>query len=162
MVPLFGLFGLAQSAAAATDLTPMQKRFGQLSDTDLDAYRFACTQCLWPFGTLTRSLSRYVRLIKYADPDDKARQSDSQTAPSIFDVIRVEVVSFDKAGRFKACDDALSAVARARDLLQKETSTATFQKEAVTWSFLCMPRGVQHRREPGELLRAHPKGQNLC
>lgn len=87
---------------------------------------------------------------------------DSQTAPSIFDVIRVEVVSFDKAGRFKACDDALSAVARARDLLQKETSTATFQKEAVTWSFLCMPRGVQHRREPGELLRAHPKGQNLC
>lgn len=31
-----------------------------------------------------------------------------------------EVVSFDKAGRFKACDDALAAVARARELLLKE------------------------------------------
>ena len=31
-----------------------------------------------------------------------------------------EVVTFDKAGRFKACDDALAAVGRARELLLKE------------------------------------------
>eukprot|EP00434_Breviolum_minutum_P035075 symbB.v1.2.031048.t1/scaffold3436.1/size58694/9 len=96
LVPLSGVFGLAQAAAASDDLAPMRKRFGQLTDTDLDAYRFVCTQ--------------YIGLIRYADPDEK-------------------VVSFDKAGRFKACDDALAAVARARELLLKEAERAEFQKE---------------------------------
>ncbi|CAK9047605.1 unnamed protein product [Durusdinium trenchii] len=75
----------------------MRQRFGQLSDTDLDAYRFACTQ--------------YIANIRYADPDDK-------------------VISFDKAARFKACDDAMAAVGRAREVLAKSTADKTsFQKE---------------------------------
>ncbi|CAJ1401584.1 unnamed protein product [Effrenium voratum] len=99
LVPLAGVFGLVQSAAQASSadaLSDMKKRFKALSDTDLDAYRFVCTQ--------------YVGLIKYADPDDK-------------------VVSFDKAGRFKACDDAMTAVGRARDVLQKDQEKAEFQKQ---------------------------------
>ena len=68
LVPLFGVFSLAQSAAQASagtldgchrfglsvwfatksadDLAKMRERFGKLSDTDLDAYRFVCTQWL--------------------------------------------------------------------------------------------------------------------
>ena len=38
---------------------------------------------------------------------------------------RTKVVSFDKAGRFKACDDAMTAVGRARDVLQKDQAGAT-------------------------------------
>lgn len=33
-------------AKSADDLAKMKQRFGQLSDTDLDAYRFLCTQLL--------------------------------------------------------------------------------------------------------------------
>eukprot|EP00435_Cladocopium_sp_Y103_P037392 s3262_g9.t2 len=99
LVPLFGVFSLAQSAAQASstdDLAKMRQRFGKLSDTDLDAYRFVCTQ--------------YIGLIRYADPDEK-------------------VISFDKAARFKACDDAMAAVRRAREVLAKEAEKVAFQKE---------------------------------
>jgi len=88
LVPLQGLLDLARNAAlAASDTDRYPKviaRFRRLSDTDLDAYRFMCTQ--------------YIGAIKYADPDEK-------------------LVGYDRAGRFKACDDAMSAVKRARDLL---------------------------------------------
>ena len=80
LVPLYGVFALAGSAAnAASDegrLAAVRARFGRLSDQDLDAVRFLCVQ--------------YIGAIKYIDPDEK-------------------LVAFDKAGRFKACDEALRA-----------------------------------------------------
>ncbi|CAE7523086.1 unnamed protein product [Symbiodinium natans] len=99
LVPLTGVFSLAQSAAKLTDpddLPSMSKRFGKLSNDDLDAYRFVCTQ--------------YIGLIRYADPDEK-------------------VIGYDKAGRFKACDDAIAAVGRARDLLKKSDAKDKAKKK---------------------------------
>jgi len=101
LVPLEGLLDLAVSAAQAasdTDRYPLViARFKQLSDTDLDAYRFMCTQ--------------YIGAIKYADPDEK-------------------LIGYDRAGRFKACDDAMSAVKRARDLLTgNKMEKAALQRE---------------------------------
>eukprot|EP00438_Fugacium_kawagutii_P024710 Skav235550 [mRNA] locus=scaffold3067:265657:266194:+ [translate_table: standard] len=110
-------------AESADDLAKMKQRFGQLSDTDLDAYRFLCTQ--------------YIGNIKYADPDEKETQL--QNTPSLnlahrnsayLNILGSQVISFDKAGRFKACDDAMSAVRRAREVLSKEADSASFQKEA--------------------------------
>eukprot|EP00913_Durusdinium_trenchii_P027420 g25718.t1 len=81
LVPVFGVFGLAQSAAQASE------------------------------PALVNLLSSYIANIRYADPDDK-------------------VISFDKAARFKACDDAMAAVGRAREVLAKSTADKTsFQKE---------------------------------
>ena len=35
-----------RAAKSSDDLAKMRQRFGKLSDTDLDAYRFVCTQWL--------------------------------------------------------------------------------------------------------------------
>eukprot|EP00930_Biecheleria_cincta_P088377 TRINITY_DN77603_c0_g1_i1.p1 TRINITY_DN77603_c0_g1~~TRINITY_DN77603_c0_g1_i1.p1 ORF type:complete len:271 (+),score=51.53 TRINITY_DN77603_c0_g1_i1:103-915(+) len=99
LVPLYGIFDLARlTSSAASDsskLPTIRKRFEQIADSDLDAYRFLTTQ--------------YIANIKYADPDEK-------------------VVNFDKAARYKAVDDAMSAVARTKKLLQgKELSEQGLQ-----------------------------------
>lgn len=87
LVPLYGVFDLARltSGADASKLPTIRKRFEQIADSDLDAYRFLTTQ--------------YINNIKYADPDEK-------------------VVKFDKAARYKAVDDAMSAVASTKKVLQ--------------------------------------------
>mmetsp|Transcript_46043 Transcript_46043/g.85895 ORF Transcript_46043/g.85895 Transcript_46043/m.85895 type:complete len:255 (-) Transcript_46043:33-797(-) len=100
LLPLAGVFSLARSATQISDpeqLTSMSSRLGKLSNDDLDAYRFVCTQ--------------YISSIKYNDPDEK-------------------VIEFDKAGRFKACDDAIAALGRARDVLKSDQVEKTlFQRE---------------------------------
>lgn len=41
-----GIFEMVRAAKSSDDLAKMRQRFGKLSDTDLDAYRFVCTQWL--------------------------------------------------------------------------------------------------------------------
>ena len=45
-----------------------------------------------------------------------------------------QVVGYDKAGRFKACDDAIAAVGRARDVLKKTDVKARGQGCILTGS----------------------------
>ena len=49
-----------------------------------------------------------------------------------------KVIGYDKAGRFKACDDAIAAVGRARDLLKKSDAKAAGKHDIVLFeSKLC-------------------------
>ena len=45
-----------------------------------------------------------------------------------------QVVGYDKAGRFKACDDAIAAVGRARDVLKKTDAKARGEGYLLTGS----------------------------
>jgi len=46
-----------RAAKSSDDLAKMRQRFGKLSDTDLDAYRFVCTQWLgWSYDNYMKQV----------------------------------------------------------------------------------------------------------
>jgi len=100
LVPLYGIFDLARLTASYA------------SDADkLPVIQNRFKQIADSDLDAYRFLStQYISQIKYADPDEK-------------------VVNFDKAGRYKACDEAMKAVASTKKLLEeKDVSTEALQR----------------------------------
>jgi len=104
LVPIFGVFDLARSAAQlGSDSVKLQ--FVR------ERFQRLSDQNL---DALRFVCTTYIGTIKYTDPDEK-------------------VIGFDKAARFRACNDAMTAVAKGRNILKNDQlDNAAFQGEVTS------------------------------